>query len=182
MTKKNLFASFTKSSFLFSAMAVTLFFVPALRAQQPDPSPIPPSAQPAPQSPNAPSAPVSPAASPPSSSPSSHLMRTWRRLTYTCDADAKVVVNVHAKQARLVFKGKTYNMQRMEETEGQKYSGDSLVWQLKDDVGVLERASKTGEESGEKADDNKSLATGCHLQSAGTNPPTPPAKTPPTPH
>ncbi len=105
-------------------------------------------------------------------------MRTWRRLTYTCDGDAKVVVNVHAKQARLVFKGKTYNLQQVEEAEGQKYTGDSLVWRLKEDVGVLERASKTGENS----DNNKSLATGCHLQSAGTNPSEPATKTPPTSH
>lgn len=103
-------------------------------------------------------------------------MRTWRRLTYTCDGDAKVVVNVHAKQARLVFKGKTYNLQQVDESEGQKYSGNSLVWRLKDDVGTLERSAK----SGEKSADSKSLAAGCHLQSAGTNPSaTPPTKTPP---
>jgi membrane-bound inhibitor of C-type lysozyme len=105
-------------------------------------------------------------------------MRTWRRLTYTCDADAKVVVNVHAKQARLVFKGKTYNLQQVEKVDGQKYAGDSLVWRLKDDVGVLERVSKTDEKSG----DSKSLAAGCHLQSAGTNPSKPPTKTPPASH
>jgi membrane-bound inhibitor of C-type lysozyme len=105
-------------------------------------------------------------------------MRTWRRLTYTCDADAKVVVNVHAKEARLVFKGKTYNLRQVDETDGQKYSGNSLTWRLKDDVGALERSA----ESGEKSDGGKTLAAGCHLQSAGTNPSTPPAKTPPTSH
>jgi membrane-bound inhibitor of C-type lysozyme len=175
---KNLFASFAKSSLLFSALAITLFLTPTLLAQQPDPNPIPPPAQPAPTSPAAPTAPVPSSASPAGSSPSSHLMRTWRRLTYTCDADGKVVVNVHAKQARLVFKGKTYNLQQVEEADGQKYSGDSLVWRLKDDVGVLEHAPKTDEKSG----DNKSLAAGCRLQSAGTNPSKPPTKTPPASH
>lgn len=102
-------------------------------------------------------------------------MRTWRRLTYTCDAEAKVVVNVHAKQARLVFKGKTYNLQQVEGSDEQKYSGSSLVWRLKDDVGTLERSAK----SGGKSADSKPLARGCHLQSVGTNPSTPPAKTPP---
>jgi membrane-bound inhibitor of C-type lysozyme len=178
MARKNLFASSTKSWLFFSAMAITLFFAPAVLAQQPDPNPIPPPAQPAPTSPAAPTAPVPSAGSPAGSSPSSHLMRTWRRLTYTCDADAKVVVNVHAKQVRLVFKGKTYNLQQVEEAEGLKYTGDSLVWRLKDDVGVLEKVSKTDE----KSSDDKSLAAGCHLQSAGTNPSTPPTKTPPASH
>ena len=72
-----------------------------------------------------------------------------------------VVVNVHARQARLVFKGKAYNLQQVEENDGEKYAGNSLVWRLKDEVGTLERASKSGE---------KSLAAGCKLQSAGTNP------------
>jgi membrane-bound inhibitor of C-type lysozyme len=100
------------------------------------------------------------------------MMRTWRRLTYTCDGGAKVVVNLHAKQARVIFKGRTYNLKQVDESDGQKYTDGSLVWRNKDDVGTLERASKSGI--------NKSLAVGCHLQSTGTNPPaaTPPPKTP----
>lgn len=164
-----------KNSFVLSAFAAALLISPGLRAQQPDPNPIPPPAQPAPTSPAAPTAPVPSSASPASASPSSHLMRTWRRLTYTCDADAKVVVNVHAKQARLVFKGNTYNLQQVDESDGQKYSGSSLVWRLKDDIGTLERSAK----SGEKSADSKPLAAGCHLQSAGTNPSTSPTKAPP---
>jgi membrane-bound inhibitor of C-type lysozyme len=157
------------------AMAVTLLVCSSLRAQQPDPNPIPTPSQPAPTSPSAPSAPVPSSGS---SAASSHLMRTWRRLTYACDTDAKVVVNVHAKQARLVFKGKTYNLQQMDESDGQKYSGASLTWRLKEDVGTLERSTK----SGEKSADSKPLASGCHLQIAGTNPASPPAKTPPAGH
>jgi membrane-bound inhibitor of C-type lysozyme len=162
-------------SFTLSVFAATLLVSPARGAQQPDPNPIPPPAQPAPTSPAAPTAPVPSSGSPAGASPSSHLMRTWRRLTYSCDADAKVVVNVHAKQARLVFKGKTYNLQQVDETDGQKYSGSSLTWRLQDDVGTLEHSAKPGE----KSTDSKPLATGCHLQSAGTNPSTPPTKTPP---
>jgi membrane-bound inhibitor of C-type lysozyme len=107
------------------------------------------------------------------------MMRTWRRLTYTCDGDAKVVVNLHAKMARVFFKGHTYNMKQVDEADGQKYGDGSLVWRNKDDVGTLERSSKSGS--------GKSLAAGCHLQSvlvgtsAGTNPPaTTPAPNPPS--
>jgi membrane-bound inhibitor of C-type lysozyme len=100
------------------------------------------------------------------------MMRTWRRLTYTCDGDAKVVVNLHAKQARVIFKSRTYNMKQLDESDGQKYTDGSLVWRNKDEVGTLERSSKAGAD--------KSLASACHLQSAGTNPPsaTPPANPP----
>jgi membrane-bound inhibitor of C-type lysozyme len=178
MDAKILFAPSINKSFALSVFAATLLVSTVLRAQQPDPNPIPPPAQPAPESPNAPTAPVAPSGSHAGSSPSSHLMRTWRRLTYTCDADAKVVVNVHAKEARLVFEGKTYNLQQVDETDGQKYSGSSLVWRLKDDVGTLKRSAKSGAEPTE----NKPLAAGCHLQSEGTNPSTPSAKTPPNSH
>jgi membrane-bound inhibitor of C-type lysozyme len=92
------------------------------------------------------------------------MMRTWRRLTYTCDGDAKVVVNLHAKQARVVFKGHTYNLQQAEESESEKYTDGVVVWRNKDGVGALERSFKSGR--------RKSLAAGC-LQSAGTAPPTP---------
>jgi membrane-bound inhibitor of C-type lysozyme len=94
------------------------------------------------------------------------MMRTWRRLTYACDGNAKVVVNLHAKQARVVFKSHTYNLQQADESDGQKYTDGAIVWRNKDDVGTLERSSKSG--------GKKSLAAGCHLQSAGTAPPTPP--------
>jgi membrane-bound inhibitor of C-type lysozyme len=161
-----------------SAFAAALLISPGLRGQEPDPNPIPPPAQPAPTSPAAPTAPVPSSGPPAGASPSSHLMRTWRRLTYTCDGDAKVVVDVHAKQARLVFKGKTYNLQQEDETDGQRYSGSALTWRLKEDVGTLERSAK----SEEKSADSKPLAAGCHLQSAGTNPSTPPAKSPPASH
>jgi membrane-bound inhibitor of C-type lysozyme len=94
------------------------------------------------------------------------MMRTWRRLTYTCDGDAKVIVNLHAKQARVVYKGHTYNLQQADESEGQKYTDGAIVWRIKDEVGNLDRSGKSG--------GNKSLASGCHLQSAGTAPTTPP--------
>jgi membrane-bound inhibitor of C-type lysozyme len=157
--------SVTRTSITYGAFALILFIAPPLRAQQPDPSPIPPPSQPAPNSPSAPTAPVAPANPPAGASPSAHMMRTWRRLTYTCDADAKVVVNLHAKQARVVFKGHTYNLQQVDESEGQKYTDGAVVWRNKDEVGTLERSSKSG--------GKKSLAAGCHLQSAGTAPPAP---------
>jgi membrane-bound inhibitor of C-type lysozyme len=94
------------------------------------------------------------------------MMRTWRRLTYTCDGDAKVVVNLHAKQARVVYKGHTYNLQQADESEGQKYTDGAVVWRIKDEVGNLDRSTKSG--------GNKSLAAGCHLQSTDTASPTPP--------
>jgi membrane-bound inhibitor of C-type lysozyme len=93
------------------------------------------------------------------------MMRTWRRLTYTCNGDAKVVVNLHAKQARVVYKGHTYNLQQADESEGEKYTDGAVVWRIKDEVGNLDRSSKSG--------GNKSVAAGCHLQSAGTAPTTP---------
>ena len=149
---------------LFYAALPCLLIASPLRAQQPapDPSPIPSPSQPAP-APNAPTAPVPPASPAGGASPSAHMMRTWRRLTYTCDGNARVVVNIHAKEARVVFKGHTYNMKQLDESEGQKYTDGSLVWRNKEEVGTLERTSKSGE--------SKALASGCHLQSAGTNPP-----------
>ncbi len=151
-----------RNSLACGALVAVLLISPSLRAQQPDPNPIPPPSQPAPETPNAPTAPVPVAAPAAGASPSSHMMRTWRRLTYTCDGDVKVVVNLHAKMARVIFKGHAYNMKQVDESDGQKYTDGSLVWRNKDEVGTLERASKSGA--------NKSLAAGCHLQSAGTNP------------
>src|ERR1700675_1868508 len=158
----------TRTSIVYATLALILLIAPSLRAQQPspDPGPIPPPSQPAPNSPNAPSAPVAPANPPAGASPSSHMMRIWRRLTYTCNGEVKVVVNLHAKQARVVFKGHTYNLQQADEVDSEKYTDGVVVWRIKDDVGSLERSSKSG--------DNKSLAAGCHLQSAGTAPPAPP--------
>ena len=158
----------TRTSITYATLALILLIAPSLRAQQPspDPGPIPPPSQPAPNSPNAPSAPLAPANPLAGASPSSHMMRIWRRLTYTCNGEVKVVVNLHAKQARVVFKGHTYNLQQADEVDGEKYTDGPVVWRIKDDVGSLERSSKSG--------DNKSLAAGCHLQSAGTAPPAPP--------
>jgi membrane-bound inhibitor of C-type lysozyme len=163
---RNIWAIPVKKTITYCAFAFSLLIATLLRAQQPDPSPIPPPSQPAPNSPNAPTAPVAPANPPAGASPSSHMMRVWRRLTYTCDGDAKVVVNLHAKQARVVFKSHTYNLQQVDESDGQKYTDGAIVWRNKDEVGTLERSSKSG--------GSKSLAAGCHLQSAGTAPSTPP--------
>jgi membrane-bound inhibitor of C-type lysozyme len=158
----------TFGTIVYATLALIVLIAPPLRAQQPspDPGPIPPPSQPAPNSPNAPTAPVAPANPPAGASPSSHMMRTWRRLTYTCNADVKVVVNLHAKQARVVFKGHTYNLQQADESDGEKYTDGAITWRIKDELGSLERSSKTG--------GNKSLAAGCHLQSAGVAPATPP--------
>jgi membrane-bound inhibitor of C-type lysozyme len=155
---------------LFAPLALVLLIASPLRAQQPtpDPGPIPPPSQPAPNSPSAPTAPLAPANPPAGASPSAHMMRTWRRLTYTCEGDAKVVVNLHGKQARVVFKGHTYNLQQADASDGDKYTDGNVVWRNKDDAGTLERSSKSG--------DTKTLASACHLQSAGTAPPgTPPS-------
>src|SRR6202011_4335949 len=158
----------TRTSISCFTLAFVLLIAPPLRAQQPspDPGPIPSPSQPAPNSPSAPTAPVAPTNPGAGASPSAHMMRTWRRLTYTCDGDAKVVVNLHAKQARVVFKGHTYNLQQADEPDGEKYTDGAVVWSNKDEVGTLERSSKSG--------GNKSLAAGCRLQTAGTAPTTPP--------
>src|SRR6202795_3959831 len=160
-------ASVSRTSIVYGAFALILLIALPLRAQQPspDPGPIPPPSQPAPNSPSAPTAPVAPANPPAGASPSAHMMRTWRRLTYTCNGDAKVVVNLHAKQARVVYKGHTYNLQQADESAGEKYTDGAVVWRNKDEIGTLERSSKSG--------GNKALAAGCHLQSAGTATPPP---------
>jgi len=173
MTKNYWAASILRTAAAFAAMGLSLTFSSIIRAQQPDPTPIPPPSQPAPASPNAPTEPVPSTAQPSGASPSSHLMRTWRRLAYTCEGDAKVVVNLHAKEARVVYKNHTYNMKQVDESDGQKYTDGSFVWRNKGEDGSLERASKTGS-------DAKALATGCHLQSAGTNPPAGTPKNPPS--
>jgi membrane-bound inhibitor of C-type lysozyme len=170
MPGNNQVVSLIKVSLARSILASILLLSPALQAQQPDPSPIPAPSQPPPASPNAPAAPATPSLG---ASPSAHMMRTWRRLNYACDGGAKVVVNLHAKEARVTFKAHTYNMKQADESDGQKYTDGSLAWRIKDEVATLEHSTKSGE--------NKSLAAGCHLQSAGTAaPPTPPAKTPPS--
>lgn len=162
-----------KVSLACSILASILLLSPVIQAQQPDPSPIPAPSQPPPASPNAPAPPATSPAPASGASPSAHMMRTWRRLNYACDGGPKVVVNVHAKQARLTFKGRTYNMKQVDESDGQKYTSGSLVWRINDEVATLENSAKSGE--------NKSLAAGCHLQSAGTAaPPASPAKTPPS--
>jgi membrane-bound inhibitor of C-type lysozyme len=165
-------ASFAFGIIVYPTLALILLIAPSLRAQQPspDPGPIPHPSQPAPNSPSAPTAPVAPAKPAAGASPSAHMMRTWRRLTYTCDGGSKVVVNLHAKQARVVFKGHTYNLQQADESDGEKYTDGAIVWRNKEEVGSLERSSKSG--------GNKSLAAGCHLQSAGTAPTTPPPSRP----
>src|ERR1700676_3903997 len=157
----------TRTPITYATLALILLIAPALRAQQPspDPGPIPPPSQPAPNSPTAPTAPVAPTNPPAGASPSSHMMRVWRQLKYTCDGDVKVVVNLHAKQARVVFKGHTYNLQQVDESDGQKYTDGAGGWRNKEEVGTLERSSKSG--------DNKSLAAGCQLQSTGAAPTTP---------
>jgi membrane-bound inhibitor of C-type lysozyme len=173
MQQNNHTVSLIKVFFAFTILASILLLSPLLLAQQPDPSPIPAPAQPPPASPNAPAAPVTQATPSAGASPSAHMMRTWRRLNYSCDGGAKVVVNLHAKEARVTFKGHTYNMKQVDESDGQKYTSGSVTWRIKDDVGTLENSAKST--------DNKSLAAGCHLQSAGTAaPPAPPAKTPPS--
>jgi membrane-bound inhibitor of C-type lysozyme len=160
---------FSVRTFVFSAVAATFLFSPALRAQQPDPNPIPPPSQPAPNSPSAPTAPVAPSEPGAGGSSSSNMMRTWRKLTYTCDGNSKVVVNLHAKQARVVFNSHTYNMKQTDDSDGQKFSGDSFAWHVKGEDGFLERASKSGS-------DTKTVAANCHLQSAGTDSPGPTKK------
>src|ERR1700693_6466884 len=111
-------AAASRSSITYGAFAIVLLIASALRAQQPspDPGPIPPPSQPAPNFPTAPTAPVAPTNPPAGASPSSHMMRVWRQLKYTCDGDVKVVVNLHAKQARVVLKGPTYNPPQGRET------------------------------------------------------------------
>src|SRR6202030_2554264 len=115
--------SIVYGSGVYATPALIVLSAPPLRAQQPprDPGPIPPPSHPAPNPPSAPTAPVAPANPAAGASPSAHMMRTWRRLTYTCDGDAKVVVNLHAKQARVVFKGHTYNLQQADGSDGEKY-------------------------------------------------------------
>jgi membrane-bound inhibitor of C-type lysozyme len=160
--------SVTRTSIVYGAFALFMLIAQPLRAQQPspNPSPIPPPSQPAPNSPSAPTAPVAPANPPAGASPSAHMMRTWRRLTYACDGDAKVVVNLHAKQARVVYKGHTYNLQQADESDGEKYTDGAVVWRIKDEVGSLDRSAKSGS--------NKSLAAGCRLQTTSTSSPVPP--------
>jgi len=140
--------SIAYGTIVYATLALILLMAlmaPPLRAQQPprDPGPIPPPSQPAPNSPSAPTAPVAPA-----------------------NPAAKVVVNLHAKQARVVFKGHTYNLQQADGSDGERYTDGAAVWRNKDDVGTLERSSKSG--------GKKSLAAGCHLQSTDTAPATPP--------
>ena len=89
------------------------------------------------------------------------MMRTFRRLTYTCDGDAKIVVTLHGSLAKVVYKGHPYNLNKTGGADSRNYSDGSITWSEKDEVGSL------------KQGDNKTLASACHLQSAGTAPPNP---------
>jgi membrane-bound inhibitor of C-type lysozyme len=179
MASSNLAFSVMKHLILSGLCASIFLFSPPLFAQrpapEPSPSPIPSPSQPPPASPNAPTAPVERSTPQAGGSPSSHLMRTWRRLNYTCDGGVKVVVNLHGRQARVLFKNRTYNMKQVDVPDGQKYVVGSLAWRNQDEIGTLVRTYKSGHK--------KSLAAGCHLRSAGTTPPRevahPPADNPP---
>lgn len=156
---------FSAAKYFLAASMVIFFFSSTVspQAPSPGPAPIPNPSQPPPAAPNAPPPAVAPNPAPTSgASPSAHMMRTWRQLTYSCDAGAKVVVNLHASAARVVFKGRTYNMKQVDDSDGQKYTDGSIVWRNKGEDGSLERASKSGQ--------SKKLATGCHLQSTGIAP------------
>src|SRR5882757_3856371 len=143
MPGNNQSLSLVKIFFASTICASILLLSQTLQAQQPDPSPIPAPSQPPPASPNAPATPATPATPSLGASPSAHMMRTWRRLNYACDGDAKVVVNLHAKEARVTFKGHTYNMKQVEESDGQKYTSGSFVWRIKDEVATLQHSSKS---------------------------------------
>ena len=123
MARKLFPSAVKKHALAFSVLAAALLFSPALRAQQPDPNPIPPPSRPEPNSPNAPTAPVARSGSGPGSSPSSNMMRTWRKLTYTCDANTKVFVNLHATHARAVFNAPTPHMNQTEHSNAQNIFG-----------------------------------------------------------
>jgi membrane-bound inhibitor of C-type lysozyme len=94
------------------------------------------------------------------------MMRTFRRLSYSCDGDAKIVVTLHGALANVVYKGHTYNLKKTAGADSHDYSDGSVTWSEKDQVGSL------------KQGDGKTLASACHLQSAGTAPPNPANTTP----
>src|SRR3982074_2644695 len=96
------------------ALVFIVILSPTLRAQAPEPAPIPSPSQPPPASPNAPSSAPAPNSTA-SASPSAHMMRAWRQMNYTCDNNARVVVNLHGADARVIFQGHTYNMKQVDQ-------------------------------------------------------------------
>jgi putative lipoprotein len=69
--------------------------------------------------------------------PKSHLMPVMRKFSYACDHGATVVVYLRARNARILFKDKSYSMKQLEAASGTRYSDGQLVWWSKGHTGFL---------------------------------------------
>lgn len=113
------------------------------------------------QAPTAPPAQQTPAP-PPHSSSRSSLRYALPRREYLCAGDARIVILLETKAARLTLNGHIYNMKQVETDSGSasdsKYAAGMVVW------------SSTGEDGflvdNADASHPKMLAEQCHLQSS----------------
>ena len=120
------------------------------------------STPPAVQSPSTPSPQQPPKAPVPSSRTISRspLQSALPRREFLCAGGARVVVLLETNAARLMWKGKTFNMKKIEVEAGPevKYAEGSTTWSSTGDDGFLiDNADGTHP---------KMLAEGCHLQSS----------------
>ena len=92
------------AEFAFLLLAPVLVAVPIARAQD-----IPPASQ-------APS------------SPKSHMVPAWKRFSYACDDDLKLVVRTRGNYARVYFKDKVYYMTQTRSADGVRFAEGPVVW------------------------------------------------------
>ena len=76
------------------------------------------------------------------STPKSHRMPMMRKFSYACDRNAKDVVFLRERNARVSFEGKAYAMTQVEAASGTSYSDGTIVWWSKGEEGFLEDATK----------------------------------------
>src|SRR5437588_7987424 len=95
---------------------------------------------------------------PATAAPKSHRMPMMSKLSYRCGGDAKVIVFLRERNARVVFAGKSYSVKQVESASGTKYSDGTTAWWSKGDEGFLEEEAKEGQPV--------RLADNCKLQKA----------------
>jgi putative lipoprotein len=88
------------------------------------------------------------------STPKSHRMSMMRKFSYRCDHDVQVVVYLRERDARVLFKDKSYSMKRVEAASGTRYSDGQFVWWSKGDSGFLRDESNPNQPM--------TLAENCH--------------------
>jgi putative lipoprotein len=103
-------------------------------------------AQERPQAPQMPAKPDEPAGPQSPERPHNNIRRAieWKRLEYTCDSGAKVIVSLSGTTARVRYLDHTYLMKETESREGTRFSDGRIVWWSRDNGAFLQDVSPSG--------------------------------------